>query len=176
MCIGNTWLYCHSSHPWARLGRGDILSGHVGKAERETVGCSCRHKVNTACFGAIWEGSCPPTSLLHFTLSSAPAQWVNWAVSFWRGQREEDEQFGGMLEQWNVPYPGRTRPGMQIMSLWCVLCHKGGSGLWKAAKNCVCVSRRIMTAELPSGCYPDEPQTFLPSFPTSVISAYPVAE
>lgn len=63
-----------SSHPWARLGRGDILSGHVGKAERETVGCSCRHKVNTACFGAIWEGSCPPTSLLHFTLSSAPAQ------------------------------------------------------------------------------------------------------
>lgn len=59
-----------SSHPWAQLGRGNILSGHVGKAEMEAVRCSCKHRVNTACFGAIWEDSHPLTSLLQLTLSS----------------------------------------------------------------------------------------------------------
>lgn len=60
------------SHPWAQLGRGNFLTEHVGKVEREAVRFSCRHRVSTACFGAIWEGSHPLTLLLQFTLSSCP--------------------------------------------------------------------------------------------------------
>lgn len=173
MCIGITWLYVTLFSSLSTAGKREYSIRACGEGWKGGCRvCSCRHRVNTACFGAIWEGSHPLASLLPFTLSSAPAQWINWAISFRRGQREEDEQFGGMLEQWNVLYPGRARPGMQVMSF----CHKGGSGLWKAAKNCVCASRRIMTAELPSGCYPDERQTLLPLFSTSVIFAYLVAE
>lgn len=105
------------SYPWAQLGRGNILSGDVGRAEMEAVGCSHRHKGNTACFGAIWEGNRPLTSLLQFTLSSCPCTMskLSWFIS----ERGRERKMSNLEVCWSneMSYPGRARPGMQIVSL-----------------------------------------------------------
>lgn len=165
-----------SSHPWAQLGRENILSGHMGKAEREAVRCCCRHGVNTACFGAVWEGSHPLTPLLQFTLSSCPCTMSKLSCFILERGRERK------VSNVEVCWSNEMCLILEEQGQACKLCHCSVCSVTREGQGCekqlqivsVCIEESWQLS-CPVGVTRYTTGIF-PSFHTSVIFTYPAAE